>query len=52
MDKVKVVCAYCGVIVEVDKWIADKLGATTAFCCEKCLSGKPIVKNIEHNIRV
>uniref|UniRef100_A0A6M3Y3W3 TRASH domain-containing protein n=1 Tax=viral metagenome TaxID=1070528 RepID=A0A6M3Y3W3_9ZZZZ len=37
MEKVKVMCAYCGAVVEVDKSVADKLNETTVFCCNKCI---------------
>ena len=36
MDKERVMCSYCGRIVMVDKRVVDKLGPTTAFCCNKC----------------
>ena len=40
-NKVKVICTYCGTVVEVDESVARKLNETTAFCCDKCARPKP-----------
>ena len=39
--KVRVICTYCGTVVEVAQSAARKLNETTAFCCDKCARPKP-----------